>query len=87
MPPQALDLTTTKCPLNFVKAKLAVEKLASGQVLEILTRAGSQEALSLQESLQREGYTVDVLALAEAENPAKVSNQTLRLRVCKPRAS
>jgi TusA-related sulfurtransferase len=38
-----LDLRKTNCPLNFVKAKLALEKIDVGDVLElwILTQAES----------------------------------------------
>ncbi len=38
--PQVIDLRGVACPLNFVKAKLALEKIALGQVLEVLLDGG-----------------------------------------------
>jgi len=35
-----VDLRGVACPLNFVKAKLSLEKIAIGEVLEILLDAG-----------------------------------------------
>jgi TusA-related sulfurtransferase len=54
--PSILDLSQTKCPLNFVKAKLALEKLPLGQVLDILIVANSKSALNVPDSLSHEGY-------------------------------
>jgi TusA-related sulfurtransferase len=53
-----LDLRTTKCPLNFVKAKLALEKLPVGGVLEIWILADSQSALNIPQSIQQEGHKI-----------------------------
>ena len=39
-PRNVADLRGVACPLNFVKAKLALEKLATGEVLEVLLDAG-----------------------------------------------
>jgi sulfite reductase (ferredoxin) len=57
-PKQTLDLRTTKCPLNFVKAKLALEKLELGDVLEITILSDSQSALNIPQSIQQEGHTI-----------------------------
>jgi TusA-related sulfurtransferase len=35
-----LDITKDHCPMTFVKAKLQLEKLKDGDVLEILLSAG-----------------------------------------------
>lgn len=51
-----LDLRTTKCPLNFVKAKLALEKLSDGALLEIWILADSPSAINIPQSLQQEGH-------------------------------
>lgn len=56
LPP--LDLRRTKCPLNFVKARLALEKLPVGTLLEIWVAADSDSALNVPNSLQQEGHTV-----------------------------
>ena len=39
-----IDLRGVECPLNFVKAKLALEKIDLGQVLEVLLDAGEPVA-------------------------------------------
>lgn len=35
-----LDITKEHCPMTFVKTKLALEKLASGDILEVLLKEG-----------------------------------------------
>ena len=35
-----LDITTDVCPLTFVKTKLRVERMASGETLEVRLNAG-----------------------------------------------
>ncbi len=57
-PKQTLDLRTTKCPLNFVKAKLALEKLAVGDVLAITILTDSQSSLNIPQSIRQEGHTI-----------------------------
>jgi len=57
-PSRLLDLRTTKCPLNFVKSKLALEKLAAGDILAIQIETGSQSTLNIPESLKKEGHEV-----------------------------
>ncbi|MEI6064270.1 MAG: sulfurtransferase TusA family protein [Pseudanabaena sp. ELA748] len=37
---KSIDLRGVPCPLSFVRAKLHLEKLESGQVLEVLLDAG-----------------------------------------------
>lgn len=56
----ALDLRTTKCPLNFVKARLAAEKLQPGEVLEIWVATEGESALNIPNSLRQEGYAVAI---------------------------
>lgn len=57
-PRQTLDLRTAKCPLNFVKTKLALEKLAIGDILEIHIRAGSDSSLNIPQSIRQEGHEI-----------------------------
>ena len=40
-----MDLRGTPCPLNFIRTQLALEKLASGEQLEVLLDAGEPDAL------------------------------------------
>jgi tRNA 2-thiouridine synthesizing protein A len=63
----SLDLRKTKCPLNFVKAKLALEKLTLGEVLEVLLLTTSDSALNVPNSFRQEGQAVAVLP-ADAED-------------------
>ncbi len=58
-----LDLRTTKCPLNFVKTKLALEKLPPGSFLEVLIDAGGQSAINIPQSIRQEGHSI--LAITE----------------------
>lgn len=68
----SLDLRKTKCPLNFVKAKLALEKLAIGEVLEVWLLASGDSALNVPNSFRQEGQSVFVL-------PADVDDETLQV--------
>jgi tRNA 2-thiouridine synthesizing protein A len=55
----ALDLTGVTCPLNWVKAKLALEELAPGD--ELTVRLDPGEALeSVPRSARDEGHEVAV---------------------------
>jgi TusA-related sulfurtransferase len=55
----ALDLTGVVCPLNWVKAKLALEELAPGD--ELAVRLDRGEALeSVPRSAREEGHEVRV---------------------------
>ena len=52
-----LDITHYKCPITFVKTKIALEKLKSGQTLVVKIKSG--EALEgLPTSLNELGYTI-----------------------------
>ena len=54
-----LDLTGVLCPLNWVRARLALERLASGDALTLLVDPG--EALeSVPRSAREEGHEVAV---------------------------
>jgi TusA-related sulfurtransferase len=57
-PVQTLDLRTTKCPLNFVKTRLALEKLSLGEVLEVWILADSQSSLNIPNSIRQEGHAI-----------------------------
>lgn len=57
-PVQSIDLRTTKCPLNFVKTKLALEKLAKDDVLEVWIALDGQSAINIPNSIRQEGHEV-----------------------------
>jgi tRNA 2-thiouridine synthesizing protein A len=52
-----LDIRGQVCPLTFVRAKLAIEKLAVGAVLEIVVDH-QPAAVNVPRSMEREGQTV-----------------------------
>jgi TusA-related sulfurtransferase len=73
MTPNTLDLRKTKCPLNFVKAKLRLEKLAVGAQLTIWVLMDAESALNIPESLRQEGHTVELLDVLEGVQPLLVT--------------
>jgi TusA-related sulfurtransferase len=56
---QTLDLTGVVCPLNWVKAKLALEKLEPGDELTLLLDPG-EPIESVPESAREDGHDVTV---------------------------
>jgi len=69
-----LDITNDKCPITFVKTKIALEKLKSDQYLNIYIKKG--EALDgLPSSLKELGYKID--------NKIKISNDVFSLEISK----
>jgi TusA-related sulfurtransferase len=68
----SLDLRKTKCPLNFVKAKLALEKLVIGEVLEVLLLTTGDSALNVPNSFRQEGQAVAILPSSTDDNTLQV---------------
>lgn len=60
-----LDIRGVTCPITFVKAKLALEKMASGDVIRVVVDAPSA-ADNVPRSLAGEGHIV--LAVTETSN-------------------
>ena len=60
--PPSLDLRGTPCPLNFIRSRLALEKLAPGDQLEILLDRGEPEQM-VSEGLRRDGHAVQLRPL------------------------
>ena len=56
--PPFLDLRQSKCPLNFVQTKLALEKLPNGGQLEVWIQLDGESALNIPNSLAQEGHLV-----------------------------
>ena len=66
---QSLDLRGTPCPLNFIRTRLALEKLPASEQLQVLLDAGEPDQL-VGESLQGEGEVAAlVAALERSEQP------------------
>jgi TusA-related sulfurtransferase len=57
-PVEVLDFRTTKCPLNFVKTRLALEKLPMGSILEVWISSESESVMNITKSIQAEGHSV-----------------------------
>lgn len=53
-----LDLRGTPCPINFVRSKLQLEKMSSGQLLEIWLDGG-EPIEQVPNSLTIEGYHIE----------------------------
>ncbi len=52
-----IDLHGVVCPMNFVKAKLALEELESGELLEMILDEG-EAMLNVPRSLKGEGHRI-----------------------------
>ncbi|MFQ4134683.1 sulfurtransferase TusA family protein [Nodosilinea sp. PGN35] len=55
-----LDLRGTPCPINFVRTKLQLEKMAPGALLEVWLDAG-EPVEQVPDSLTMEGYGIEHL--------------------------
>ena len=56
----SLDLRGTPCPINFVRTKLKLDQMASGQLLEVFLDAG-EPIEQVPDSLRMEGYLIENL--------------------------
>jgi len=52
-----LDITNETCPMTFVKVKLKLAKMASGEQLEVLLNAG-EPLENVPRSCEEQGYKV-----------------------------
>ena len=69
-----LDITKDKCPITFVKTKIALEKLKSNQYLNVYIKKG--EALDgLPSSLKELGYQIN--------NKIKINDDVFSLEISK----
>ncbi len=60
VPDAQLDLRGTPCPINFVRTKLKLETMASGQLLEVWLDPG-EPIEQVPDSLQMAGYGIEAL--------------------------
>ena len=60
-----LDLRGTPCPLNYVRARLALEKVPAGGHLIVHLDAGEPERM-VAEGLRGDGHAVETIGAAEA---------------------
>jgi TusA-related sulfurtransferase len=64
-PAATLDITREVCPMTYVRTKLALERLPSGAVLEVLLQ-GEEPVRNVPRSAVEEGH--EVLALLSLPN-------------------
>ena len=65
MTTHSLDLRGTPCPVNFIRCKLALEALQSGEQLKVQLDRGEPEEMVVP-GLKDAGHGVQVLAGEEA---------------------
>jgi TusA-related sulfurtransferase len=73
-----LDITGEVCPLTFVKTKLAIEKMQSGETLEVRLK-GSEPLRNVPRSVRELGHSILMLQAEPGEDAQGVH----RLRVRK----
>lgn len=54
---KSIDLRGVRCPINFVKVKLALETIGGGEILEALLDEG-EAMLNVPRSLKDEGHHI-----------------------------
>ena len=74
MTQHSLDITLEHCPMTFVKTKLELEKLDSGDVLEVLLTEG-EPLESVPKTSTEQGY--EVLGIEH------ISGKTYKVRIRK----
>jgi TusA-related sulfurtransferase len=68
-PHSTLVVVGEECPMNYVRTKLALENLESGQVLEVFVSRGEAER-NVPRSAREEGH--EVLAVTTGEDRVRV---------------
>jgi TusA-related sulfurtransferase len=53
-----LDLRGTPCPINFVRTKMKLEQMATGELLEVWLDAG-EPIEQVPDSLKMAGYSIE----------------------------
>jgi TusA-related sulfurtransferase len=56
-PNYSLDITNEVCPMTFVKTKLLVERMASGEMVEVRLK-GSEPLLNVPRSIAELGHEI-----------------------------
>jgi tRNA 2-thiouridine synthesizing protein A len=73
-----LDITGVVCPMTFVKAKVAIEELDKGQIIEIHLNEG-EPLLNVPRSLKEDGHKViDVQKSAQGTYLIRVEKSGLK---------
>jgi TusA-related sulfurtransferase len=77
-PVPTLDLRGTPCPLNYVRTRLALEKLPPGARLEVDLDGGEPERMVV-EGLRAEGHRVESTPLPASQGSASTAVHAVRL--------
>lgn len=75
----ALDITAETCPMTFVRVKLAIERMAAGETLEVRLK-GAEPLRNVPRSLVEHGHTVLELVPEEADATGPDAPHRLRIR-------
>ncbi|MBM3565259.1 MAG: sulfurtransferase TusA family protein [Alphaproteobacteria bacterium] len=79
-----LDITAETCPMTFVRVKLAVEKMAPGEILDVRLK-GAEPLRNVPRSLTEHGHTVLELHPETPGKPGPLTPYRLRVRKEAPR--
>ena len=70
-PDQQLDLCGTPCPLNFIRCRLTLESMTTGQCLQVDLDPGEPEEMVVP-GLRRDGHQVHVERLSDVQVRLKI---------------
>ncbi len=63
-----LDITADVCPMTFVRAKLRIERMEAGKILEIRLK-GREPLINVPKSMQELGHSILLLAAEDETQP------------------
>jgi tRNA 2-thiouridine synthesizing protein A len=72
-PDQVLDITAELCPMTFVRTRLALDRMAPGQLLLVLLR-GDEPLRNVPRTAREQGHAV----LDQAQGPDGVTRLLIR---------
>jgi TusA-related sulfurtransferase len=73
VPDQQIDITTYRCPMTFVRTRLALDRLAAGQVLQVLLQ-GQEARTNVPRSVLELGHSI----LATEDQPDGTTTLLIR---------
>ena len=68
-----LDITRETCPMTFVRVRLALDRLAPGEILEVLL-SGEDPRRNVPRTAVEQGHAI----IAQADEPSGVTRLLLR---------
>lgn len=72
-----LDITGEVCPMTFVRTKLLVEKMASGQTLEVRLK-GAEPLINVPRSVRELGHQIVALAPEDGDTETGIHRLLIR---------